>query len=86
MLHVHVYIYLVSLQLGSPFRTPVLKFSLKFPQNTVDFFLVKLVDPALSRMFRWFLEQKEAGPLRDSLANSTQKLVSTTFTIQVSGS
>ena len=39
-------------QLGSPFRAPLMKFALKFPQQTVEYFLSRLFDSSLNRVFR----------------------------------
>ena len=74
------------LQLGSPFRDPVMKFALKFPTQTVDFFLCRLSDTALSRIFHFFLRHKDGGPLKDALAVGSQKLISATFALPVSTS
>ncbi|XP_064401908.1 transformation/transcription domain-associated protein-like isoform X2 [Halichondria panicea] len=71
----------LGIELGSPFRQPVLKFALKFPSNTVDFFLCRLFDSALSRLFLYFVCRKEGAPLVESLATSPQKIISTTFTL-----
>lgn len=57
-LHVSlVYVTLVILtciytsQIGSPFRMPFFKFLVKFPPEAVDFFLTRLSDPEMSRLF-----------------------------------
>lgn len=71
-------------QLGSPFREPVLKFALKFPTLTIDFFLCRLFDTSLSRLFASLLRHKDGGPLRDVLAASPHKIISTTFSLSVS--
>ena len=71
-------------QLGSPFREPVLKFAIKFPAQTVDYFLCRLVETTLSRIFHWLLKHKDGGPLREALLNAPQKIISTTFTLAVS--
>ncbi len=81
--HIHTHTH-THTQLGSPFRQPVLKFALKFPSNTVDFFLCRLFDSALSRLFLYFVCRKEGAPLVESLATSPQKIISTTFTLAVS--
>ena len=52
-------------QLGSPFREPVMKFALKFPHQTVEFFLSHLAEPPISSVFHFFLGHKEGGPLRE---------------------
>ena len=72
------------LQLGSPFRDPVMKFALKFPTQTVDFFLCRLSDTSLSRIFHFFLRHKDGAPLKESLATGSQKLISATFVLSVS--
>ena len=82
--HTHTRTKMHALQLGSPFREPVLKFALKFPAQTVDFFLCRLVESTLSRIFHWFLRHKDGGPLKEALLNSPQKIISTTFTLAVS--
>ena len=73
-----------TIQLGSPFREPVLKFAIKFPAQTVDYFLCRLVESTLSRIFHWFLKHKDGGPLREALLNAPQKIISTTFILAVS--
>ena len=70
-------------QLGSPFRDPVMKFGLKFPKQTVEFFLCRLSDSSFSSPFHWFLEHKDGGPLRDALAAAPDKIISYTFAVQV---
>ena len=70
-------------QLGSPFRDPVMKFALKFPKQTVEFFLCRLSDSSFSSPFHWFLEHKDGGPLRDALAAAPDKIISYTFAVQV---
>ena len=72
------------LQLGSPFRDPVMKFALKFPTQTVDFFLCRLSDTSLSRIFHFFLRHKDGAPLKDALATGSQKLINATFVLPVS--
>ena len=75
----------MGIELGSPFREPVLKFALKFPQQTVDFFLCRLSERSLSRLFHSFLSHKDGRPLRDSLAASCQKIIAMTFTPEAAG-
>ena len=70
-------------QLGSPFREPVMKFALKFPHQTVEFFLSHLAEPPISSVFHFFLGHKEGGPLRETLASCPEKIVSYTFTVKV---
>ena len=70
-------------QLGSPFRDPVMKFALKFPKQTVEFFLARLSETSFSSLFQFFLEQKDGAPLRDTLAASSEKIIAYTFAVQV---
>ena len=74
----------ILFQLSSPFREPILKFALKFPSPTIDFFLCRLFDTTLSRLFTSLLKHKDGGPLREILAASPHKIISTTFSLSVS--
>ena len=73
-----------TLQLGSPFREPVMKFALKFPNQTVEYFLAHLSEGQISSIFHFFLEHKDGGPLRETLAASPDKIISFTFSVKVS--
>ena len=75
----------LGVELGSPFRAPLMKFALKFPQQTVEYFLSRLVDPTLNRVFNAFLRHKDGGPLRDVLAAGAPKIIQMTFGLQVPG-
>ncbi|KAL5497639.1 hypothetical protein EMCRGX_G014148 [Ephydatia muelleri] len=75
----------LGVELGSPFRAPLMKFALKFPQQTVEFFLSRLFDSTLNRVFNTFLRHKDGGPLRDVLAAGAPKIIQMTFGLQVPG-
>ena len=60
-----------------------MKFALKFPHQTVEFFLSHLAEPPISSVFHFFLGHKEGGPLRETLASCPEKIVSYTFTVKV---
>ena len=61
----------------------MLKFALKFPSFTIDFFLCRLFDTARSRLFMSLLNHKDGGPLREVLASAPHKIISTTFSLSV---
>ena len=81
--HTHTHMY-THTQLGSPFRDPVMKFALKFPQQTVEFFLTHLAETSISSLFHFFLEHDDGRPLRDTLAKSPDKIIAFTFAVKVS--
>ena len=62
----------------------MLKFALKFPSLTIDFFLCRLFDTSRSRLFMCLLNHKDGAPLREVLAASPHKIISTTFSLSVS--
>ena len=61
-----------------------MNFALKFPNQTVEFFLSHLSEGPISSIFHFFLEHKDGGPLRDTLAASPDKIISFTFAVKVS--
>lgn len=64
---------------SSPFRDPLLKFLLRFPQETVtDLFLAtdNIKEPQWSRCLQYLIKHKEGKPFRDVLQNNPQKLIS----------
>ena len=67
----------------SPFRDPLLKFALKFPSMSIDFFLCRLFDTNFSRIFGGMLRKEEGVPLREALAASPHKIITTTFSLCV---
>ena len=81
---IHTHTHTHTPQLGSPFRDPVMKFALKFPQQTVEFFLTHLAETSISSLFHFFLEHDDGRPLRDTLAKSPDKIIAFTFAVKVS--
>lgn len=69
------------LEIGSPFRKPLIDFLLHYPQHTVDFFLANISDPLVNRLFVCVLKRKDTKSLRTSLEGSGVKLVNSTFII-----
>ena len=46
-----IFMSLFSLQIGSPLRAPLLKFLIRYPANTVDYFLLQLSGSQMNRLF-----------------------------------
>ncbi|XP_071811547.1 transformation/transcription domain-associated protein-like isoform X3 [Apostichopus japonicus] len=71
----------LSMEAGSPFRAPLLKFLLRYPKQTIEYFMVEatLKKPQLSRLLIYFLKQKGAGPLRQVLEANTPKIINLAF-------
>lgn len=67
------------LEIGSPFRKPLIGFLLHYPQQTVDYFLLNIADPLVNRLFISILKREDTKPLRASLEGNTVKLVNSTF-------
>ncbi|ESN91105.1 hypothetical protein HELRODRAFT_194551 [Helobdella robusta] len=65
---------------NSPFRPPTLKFLLRHPEATVDFFFSegKLQDTSFNALFRWLLEQDKGQSFRDNLMTNPQRLLNLT--------
>ncbi|XP_028408078.1 transformation/transcription domain-associated protein-like isoform X2 [Dendronephthya gigantea] len=63
----------------SSFRKPLLKFLVRFPSQTVDYFLSHISISHTSRLFVYFLQQQDAKPLRGAIEASPLKLVNSTF-------
>ena len=60
-----------------------MKFALKFPKQTVDYFLAHLAEASISSLFHFFLEQQDGAPLRDTLAATPDKIITYTFAVKV---
>lgn len=67
------------LEIGSPFRKPLIDFLLHYPQQTVDYFLLNIGDPLINRLFISILKRDDTKALRTALEGNTVKLVNSTF-------
>ncbi|KAK2564815.1 Transformation/transcription domain-associated protein [Acropora cervicornis] len=65
-----------SEEIGSPLRAPLLKFLIRYPANTVDYFLLQLSGSQMNRLF-----MESSTPLRQTLEAHSLKLVNSTFSI-----
>ncbi|XP_019851030.1 PREDICTED: transformation/transcription domain-associated protein [Amphimedon queenslandica] len=66
-------------ELSSPFREPLLKFTLRFTSLSMEFFLSHLSDITISRILQYFLKHKDGKPLKEHLYSNPQKLIDATF-------
>lgn len=62
---------------SSPFREPLMKFLLRFPQETIDLFLNdnNIKDQQWSRYLEFMIKHKDGKPFRDVLQNSSTRLI-----------
>ena len=67
------------LEIGSPFRKPLIDFLLHYPQQTVDYFLLNIGDSLINRLFISILKRDDTKALRTALEGNTVKLVNSTF-------
>ena len=63
----------------SPYRAPLVKYVNRYAKESVEFFLTRLQHQQYRQLFQAMLRSDLAGPLRDELANSTEKIISHTF-------
>ena len=71
------------LEIGSPFRKPLIDFLLHYPQATVEFFLANIADSLINRLFIAMLKREETKPLRTALETNSAKLVNSTFAVSI---
>ncbi|GFG36813.1 hypothetical protein Cfor_08647 [Coptotermes formosanus] len=66
---------------SSPFREPLIKFLLRFPQETIDLFLNdnNIKDQQWSRYLEFMIKHKDGKPFRDVLQNSSTRLINLTL-------
>ncbi|KAI8515281.1 hypothetical protein Bbelb_060940, partial [Branchiostoma belcheri] len=64
------------LEIGSPFRDPLMKFLLRYPAQSVDLFIQEahLKEPQTNRTFTAMLKREEAKPFRDVIQANPLKL------------
>ncbi|EDV27262.1 uncharacterized protein TRIADDRAFT_23101 [Trichoplax adhaerens] len=60
---------------GSPFREPLLDLALRYPTESVDFFLSRLILPQYSRLFIFLLGKERAKPIRQVLETDPNKII-----------
>lgn len=72
------------LEIGSPFRKPLISFLLHYPQHTVDYFLANISDSLINRLFVCILKRDDTINLRAALEGSAVKLVNSTFIVNIS--
>jgi phosphatidylinositol kinase/protein kinase (PI-3 family) len=63
----------------SPYRAPLVKYANRYAKESVDFFLGQLRQQQYRQLFQAMLRSELAGPLRDELAKSTEKVIACTF-------
>ncbi|TMW44508.1 hypothetical protein DOY81_004448 [Sarcophaga bullata] len=63
----------LMIESSSPYRTPLLKFLLRFPTETVDYFLsdIYIVDDQWNRFFIHILKHKDGQPFHNVLKSQT---------------
>ncbi|XP_076072619.1 transformation/transcription domain-associated protein-like isoform X5 [Mytilus galloprovincialis] len=68
------------LEAGSPFRDPLVKFLLRYPDTAIELFLQEshLQDQQWTRLFEFVLAHKDGKPLREILEKSPQRLIALT--------
>ncbi|KAJ7354746.1 hypothetical protein OS493_030523 [Desmophyllum pertusum] len=69
------------MEIGSPLREPLLKFLIRYPTQTVDYFLLQLAGSQMNRLLMYILSQETSKPLRQTLEAHSLKLVNSTFSI-----
>ncbi|XP_068742186.1 transformation/transcription domain-associated protein-like isoform X1 [Montipora capricornis] len=69
------------MEIGSPLRVSLLKFLIRYPTQTVDYFLLQLASSQMNRLLMYVLSQESSKPLRQTLEAHSLKLVNSTFSI-----
>ncbi|KAJ8314001.1 hypothetical protein KUTeg_008562 [Tegillarca granosa] len=69
------------MEAGSPFREPLMKFLLRYPDNSIEQFLSEthLKDQQWTRLFEYILSHKDGKPLREVLENNPARLINIAF-------
>uniref|UniRef100_T1JAK1 Transformation/transcription domain-associated protein n=1 Tax=Strigamia maritima TaxID=126957 RepID=T1JAK1_STRMM len=69
------------IEAGSPFRKPLLKFLIRYPGQTVDFFLneTNIKDQQCNRCLEFLLRQSDGKPFRDVLESTPNRLMTMAF-------
>ena len=66
-------------EVSSPYRVPLIKFLNRYPTESVDYFLQRLIQPEYSKLFRFLVREESAISLRAELAKKPEKLIAATF-------
>lgn len=66
-------------EINSPYRLPLTKFLNRYAPLAVDYFLARLSDTKYFRRLMYIIRSDAGQPLRDELAKSPQKILSSAF-------
>ncbi len=66
-------------EVSSPYRVPLIKFLNRYPTESLDYFLPRLIQLDCGKLFRFVIKEELAIALREELAKNPQKLISATF-------
>ncbi|XP_010268349.1 PREDICTED: transformation/transcription domain-associated protein-like [Nelumbo nucifera] len=66
-------------EINSPYRLPLTKFLNRYATDAVDYFLGRLSQPRYFRRFMYIIRSDAGQPLREELAKSAQKILSSAF-------
>ncbi|XP_010526797.1 PREDICTED: transformation/transcription domain-associated protein-like [Tarenaya hassleriana] len=66
-------------EINSPYRLPLTKFLNRYATLAVDYFLARLSEPKYFRRFMYIIRSDAGQPLREELAKSPQKILSSAF-------
>uniref|UniRef100_A0A7N0UBU8 Non-specific serine/threonine protein kinase n=1 Tax=Kalanchoe fedtschenkoi TaxID=63787 RepID=A0A7N0UBU8_KALFE len=66
-------------EINSPYRLPLTKFLNRHPTLAVDYFLSRLNQPKYFRRFMYIVRSDAGQPLREELAKSPQKMLTSAF-------
>ncbi|GJS29218.1 transformation/transcription domain-associated protein-like protein isoform X2 [Tanacetum coccineum] len=66
-------------EINSPYRLPLTKFLNRYPQAAVDYFLARLCEPKYFRRLMYIIRSDAGQPLREELAKSPEKILSSAF-------
>ncbi|EPS71616.1 hypothetical protein M569_03143, partial [Genlisea aurea] len=66
-------------KINSPYRLPLTKFLNRYPAGAVDYFLARLSQTQYSRRFMYIVRSDAGQPLREELAKSPEKIITSAF-------
>ncbi|KAI8052219.1 hypothetical protein BDF22DRAFT_743794 [Syncephalis plumigaleata] len=70
---------LLRRDMSSPFRVPLIKFLNRYAAESIDYFLNRLADPSMSRLFLGLLGMEQATAFRSQLLRSPDRLIARAF-------